>query len=207
MAGSQCNKFRGDKGKVIQVLVVRVMLLVLKETMQMDRKGLLNATTIKMKNIWLGNALSLSDLEIQHDLGVPDGQAVEIIIPNKVSFQTKDLDTYDSDCDHVSNAKAVLKANISNYGSDVISEAPHSETYCNDTENQTRMSADEVFWYHMLNPSTKSSNALPVKIESPKELPKVSLVNGSLKKLKLHLTNFDKVVKIRTTPNALTEGD
>ncbi|GKF01314.1 hypothetical protein Tco_0028237, partial [Tanacetum coccineum] len=27
-------------------------------------------------------------------------------------------------------------ANISNYGSDVISEVPHSETYLNDMENQ-----------------------------------------------------------------------
>ncbi|GJU40470.1 putative reverse transcriptase domain-containing protein [Tanacetum coccineum] len=35
---------------------------------------------------------------------------------------TKDLDAYDSDCDDVSNAKSVLMANISNYGSDVILE-------------------------------------------------------------------------------------
>ncbi|GKD83724.1 phosphopantothenoylcysteine decarboxylase-like protein, partial [Tanacetum coccineum] len=33
-----------------------------------------------------------------------------------------DLDSYDSDCDNVSNAKAVLVTNLSNYGSDVISE-------------------------------------------------------------------------------------
>ncbi|GKF82531.1 hypothetical protein Tco_0244187, partial [Tanacetum coccineum] len=45
-----------------------------------------------------------------------------IIIPNNAAFQTKDLDTYDSNCDDISNAKAVLMANISNYGSDVISE-------------------------------------------------------------------------------------
>nr|GEZ23668.1 hypothetical protein [Tanacetum cinerariifolium] len=36
--------------------------------------------------------------------------------------RTEDLDTYDSDCDDVSNAKAVLMDNISNYGPDVISE-------------------------------------------------------------------------------------
>nr|GEZ06442.1 hypothetical protein [Tanacetum cinerariifolium] len=48
-----------------------------------------------------------------------------------------DLDTYDSDCDDIANAKAVLMANISNYGSDVISEVPHSETYLNDMENQS----------------------------------------------------------------------
>ncbi|GJT04783.1 hypothetical protein Tco_0839245 [Tanacetum coccineum] len=41
----------------------------------------------------------------------------------------------------------------------------------------------------------------------PSELPKVSLVNASLKKLKFHLTQFDSVVKKRTTPNALEEGE
>ncbi|GJU94954.1 retrovirus-related pol polyprotein from transposon TNT 1-94 [Tanacetum coccineum] len=48
-----------------------------------------------------------------------------------------DLDTYDYDCDDISNAKAILMANISNYGSDVILEVPYSETYLNDMENQS----------------------------------------------------------------------
>ncbi|GKF70707.1 hypothetical protein Tco_0203764, partial [Tanacetum coccineum] len=50
---------------------------------------------------------------------------------------TEDIDTYDFDCDDLSNAQAVLMANISNYGSNVISEVPHSETYLNDVENQS----------------------------------------------------------------------
>nr|GEW04937.1 PDR ABC-type transporter family protein [Tanacetum cinerariifolium] len=73
--------------------------------------------------------------------GVLDGQVVQIIIPINAAFQTEDLDTYDSDCDDISNAKAtedldtydsncddisnakaVLMDNISNYDSDVISE-------------------------------------------------------------------------------------
>ncbi|GKA04903.1 hypothetical protein Tco_0684023, partial [Tanacetum coccineum] len=105
--------------------------------MQANRQGLLNATTVKVKDIWLGNALSLSNRGIQHDPRVPDGQAVQTIIPKNAAFQTEDLDTYDSDCDDVSNSKAVLMANISNYGSDVISEVPHSKTYLNDMENQS----------------------------------------------------------------------
>ncbi|GJV22083.1 integrase, catalytic region, zinc finger, CCHC-type containing protein [Tanacetum coccineum] len=44
-------------------------------------------------------------------------------------------------------------------------------------------------------------------LDVPSELPKVSLVNASLKKLKFHLTQFDSVVKKRTTPNALEEGE
>ncbi|GKB42337.1 integrase, catalytic region, zinc finger, CCHC-type containing protein [Tanacetum coccineum] len=56
------------------------------------------------------------------DPGVLDGQAVQTIILNNAAFQTEDLNTYDSDCDGISNLKAILMANISNYGSYVISE-------------------------------------------------------------------------------------
>nr|GEY73580.1 hypothetical protein [Tanacetum cinerariifolium] len=55
------------------------------------------------------------------DLQIPAGQA-QTIIPYNAAFQTEDLDTYDSDCDDLSNAQAVLMDNISKYGSDVISE-------------------------------------------------------------------------------------
>nr|GEZ63716.1 hypothetical protein [Tanacetum cinerariifolium] len=72
---------------------------------------------------------------------------------------------------------------------------------------QQELLVDEAFWYTMLNPLTKSSDALPIKIEPLKKLPKVSLVNESLKKLKLHLANFDNVMKIRTTPNARIEDE
>nr|GEY81056.1 hypothetical protein [Tanacetum cinerariifolium] len=131
------------------------------ETIQVDRQGLLNVTTIK----------------------------------------TEDLDTHDSNCDDISNAKAVLMDNISNYGSNVISEVPHYETYLNDMENQI----EQALWLPMFDPTSKPSNALPVKIEAPKELLKISLVNESLIRLKFHLAKFDNVVKIRTTPNARTE--
>ncbi|GJX75338.1 reverse transcriptase domain-containing protein, partial [Tanacetum coccineum] len=59
--------------------------------------------------------------------------------------------------------------------------------------------------FQMSNPTTESFDASPVKVEVPSELPKVSMVNASLKKLKFHLAKFDSVVKLRTTPDALTE--
>nr|GEV44525.1 reverse transcriptase domain-containing protein [Tanacetum cinerariifolium] len=64
---------------------------------------------------------------------------------------------------------------------------------------------EQAFWLRMSDPTIKPFDALLVKIEAPKELPKLSLVNKSLKKLKIHLAKFDNVVKIRTTPNARTE--
>nr|GEW46143.1 integrase, catalytic region, zinc finger, CCHC-type, peptidase aspartic, catalytic [Tanacetum cinerariifolium] len=46
----------------------------------------------------------------------------------------------------------------------------------------------------------------PTTIEVPKELPKVSMVNMSLKKLKHHLAGFDVIVKERTMLTAIIEG-
>ncbi|GKD96148.1 hypothetical protein Tco_1380045 [Tanacetum coccineum] len=69
-----------------------------------------------------GQILDEEQLAFLADPGIPDGQAAQTTIPNSASFQTKDLDTYDYDCDDVSTAQAVLMANLSDYGSDVISE-------------------------------------------------------------------------------------
>ncbi|GJT34185.1 hypothetical protein Tco_0924604 [Tanacetum coccineum] len=131
MIRSQCNKYKGDKVKVIRVPGIRATLPALGEILQVGRQELLNATTAKVKYIWLGNALSLRVQGMHH---VSQAQT---IIPHNAAFQTEDLDTYDSDCDDLSNAQAVLMANISNYGSDVISEVPNSETYLNDMDNQS----------------------------------------------------------------------
>nr|GEU91444.1 integrase, catalytic region, zinc finger, CCHC-type, peptidase aspartic, catalytic [Tanacetum cinerariifolium] len=159
-------------------------------------------------------------------------------------IHTEDLDTYDFDCDDISNAQAVLMANTSNYGSDDISEKAHqikptlydgiimsnkhvAMTVIDDEETlileeksrlkihskdiekrftlQQEMDVEQAFWLRISNPTSIPSNASPVKIEAPKELPKVILVNESLKKLKLHLARFDNVVKIRTKPDACIE--
>ncbi|GJZ02145.1 hypothetical protein Tco_0520106 [Tanacetum coccineum] len=223
-----------------------------------------------------GQILDEEQLAFLADPGILADQA-QTIIPHNAAFQTEDLDTYDSDCDDLSTAQAVLMANISNYGSNIILEVPNSETYLNDMDNQSvhalqdfeqtpvmdftdneissdsniipysqylqetqqatvqdtnlqaqqdsmilfcesltddfqkhfypqqELSAEQAFWFHILNPSIESSYTPPVILEVPSELPKVSLVNVSLKKLKFHLTQIDSVVKKRTTPNALEE--
>ncbi|GJS81169.1 hypothetical protein Tco_0747710 [Tanacetum coccineum] len=57
-----------------------------------------------------------------------------------------------------------------------------------------------------VNSSNPNPSSKPTKVEVPKELPKVSMVNTSLKKLKHHLAGFDVVIKERTTATAITEG-
>ncbi|GJZ73641.1 hypothetical protein Tco_0637787 [Tanacetum coccineum] len=60
--------------------------------------------------------------------------------------------------------------------------------------------------YNSMNSSESSPSSTPTKVDIPKELPKVSMVNTSLKKLKNHLAGFDMVVKERTTTTTITEG-
>ncbi|GJY36827.1 retrovirus-related pol polyprotein from transposon TNT 1-94 [Tanacetum coccineum] len=72
---------------------------------------------------------------------------------------------------------------------------------------QTKLSAEQAFWSkNSVNSPEPTLSSRPTKVEVPKELPKVSMVNTSLKKLKYHLAGFDVVVKERTTPTAITEG-
>nr|GEW03278.1 integrase, catalytic region, zinc finger, CCHC-type, peptidase aspartic, catalytic [Tanacetum cinerariifolium] len=72
---------------------------------------------------------------------------------------------------------------------------------------QTELLAEQVFWSqnsgNSKEPNLSTSTTI---VEVPKELPKVSMVNSSLKKLKFYLASFDMVVKERTTATAITEG-
>ncbi|GJZ80744.1 hypothetical protein Tco_0645738 [Tanacetum coccineum] len=56
---------------------------------------------------------------------------------------------------------------------------------------QTELSAEQAFWsQNYVNSFDPTPSSRPTKVEVPKELPKVSMVNTSLKKLKHHLTSF-----------------
>nr|GEU65911.1 copia protein [Tanacetum cinerariifolium] len=71
---------------------------------------------------------------------------------------------------------------------------------------QTELSAEQDFWYqNYVNSIEATLYSRPTKVEVPKELPKVSMVNTILKKLKHHLASFDVVVKERTIVTAITE--
>nr|GFB27806.1 hypothetical protein [Tanacetum cinerariifolium] len=72
---------------------------------------------------------------------------------------------------------------------------------------QTKLSTEQAFWsQNSVNSSEPTPSNRPTKVQVPKELPKVSMVNRSLKKLNHHLDGFDVVVKERTTATTLTEG-
>ncbi|GKA20160.1 hypothetical protein Tco_0700149 [Tanacetum coccineum] len=65
---------------------------------------------------------------------------------------------------------------------------------------QTELSTEQAFWsQNSVNSSEPILSSRPTIVKVPKELPKVRMVNTSLKKLKHHLASFDVVVKERTT--------
>nr|GFA94199.1 hypothetical protein [Tanacetum cinerariifolium] len=68
------------------------------------------------------------------------------------------------------------------------------------------LSGEQAFWsQNSVNSEEPNPSTRPTQVKVPKELPTISMVNTSLKKLKHHLASFDVVVKERTTATTITE--
>ncbi|GJV91134.1 hypothetical protein Tco_1538947 [Tanacetum coccineum] len=101
------------------------------------------------------------------DPGIPADQA-QTIIPHNASFQTEDLNTYDSDCDDLSTAQAVLMANISNYGSDVISEAQQDSMILSVIEQMSKQMINHVNNWEKAN-KEQNNESITAELERYKE--------------------------------------
>nr|GEX23877.1 hypothetical protein [Tanacetum cinerariifolium] len=128
-----------------------------------------------------GQVLHEEELEFLVDPRIAEAQSTQYVITNNVAYQADDLDACDSDSDEINCAKIALMANLSHYGFDNLAE-------------------------NSVNSKEPNLSTRPTIVEVPKELPKVSMVNLSLKKLKFHLASFDVVVKEKTIATAITEG-
>ncbi|GKB30039.1 integrase, catalytic region, zinc finger, CCHC-type containing protein, partial [Tanacetum coccineum] len=181
-----------------------------------------------------GQALTEEEIAFLADPGLPDIQTSQTVITHNAAYQADDLDAYDSDCDELNSAKIALMANLSRNGSDALTEVlnPDNLTYdlfnqseqimtfseqSNDvSQSETEITSDsniipyshEHFYWKANSVTTldPSHSSTTIKVEVPKELPKVSMVYTSLKELKRYLIGFDLVVKERTTATAITEG-
>ncbi|GKB76513.1 hypothetical protein Tco_0943408 [Tanacetum coccineum] len=167
-------------------------------------------TTVKGEYTCPNNALNQGGNEITHDPGIPEAQATQTVITHNAAYQADDLDAYDSDCDELNTAKVALMANLSHYGSDALSESNvvnHSETEMTSDSNITPYSQYLIESQQPANSMISTKPTLsrrPTIVEVPKELPKVSMVNTSLKKLKHHLAGFD-VIEIDSIEKALND--
>ncbi|GKC86857.1 hypothetical protein Tco_1147506 [Tanacetum coccineum] len=148
------------------------------------------------------------ELAFLADPGITKGQATQTIITHNVVYQADDLDAYDSDCDKFNTAKVAIMANLSHYGSDASLFVCGVQNSNSSAQQDALILSviEQLKTQNYRNSSDPSPSCRPTKVEVPKELPKVSMVNTSLKKLKHHLSGFDMVVKERTTATAITKG-
>nr|GEX59776.1 retrovirus-related Pol polyprotein from transposon TNT 1-94 [Tanacetum cinerariifolium] len=113
------------------------------------------------------------------------------------AYQEDDLDAYDSDCDEISTTKAVLIANLSSYGSDVLSELNQlSEDFGKRFVPQRELSDEQTS-----HPITDQSASLHVKIKASRELPKT---NTSVNQTK---PSFDQLFELNNLKAELQEKD
>ncbi|GJV32418.1 hypothetical protein Tco_1392818 [Tanacetum coccineum] len=76
-----------------------------------------------------GKVLTEEELEFLADPGIAEGPVTQSVITHNAAYQADDLDAYDSDCDEISTAKAVLMA--------ILFEVPISDNTNNDMLNQS----------------------------------------------------------------------
>nr|GEZ40342.1 hypothetical protein [Tanacetum cinerariifolium] len=112
-----------------------------------------------------GKVLNEEELEFLVETRVAKGPVTQTIITHNAAYQANDLDAYDYDCDDFSTAKAILMANLSRYGSDVLSEVPHSKNTHTDMLNQSVKEMSYSEQTHLVNypenEITSDSNILP----------------------------------------------
>ncbi|GJT10504.1 hypothetical protein Tco_0857546 [Tanacetum coccineum] len=107
-------------------------------------------------------------------------------IPNNAAFATRYLDTYDSDCNDISNTNAILMANIFNYGYDVILE----------TRVHTKEQSDSLV--HKLNLECAKNEDLKAQIQDKVFV--ITSLKNDLRKL-----NGKEIVDIAAqTPSSYT---
>nr|GEY05203.1 hypothetical protein [Tanacetum cinerariifolium] len=168
------------------------------------------------------------ELAFLADPGIAKAQTTQNVNTNNAAYQADDLDAYDSDCNEINSTKVALMVNLSHYGSNDLAEVHNQNNMTHNVINQAMQEMPLFEQSNILNQSkteiTSDSNIIPysqynsqnseepnlstrpTQVEVPKELPKVSMVNISLKNLKHHLASFDVVVKERTTATSITEG-
>nr|GEZ21897.1 hypothetical protein [Tanacetum cinerariifolium] len=177
-----------------------------------------------------GQVLQEEELEFLADPGIAETSSTQYAVTNNAAYQADHLDAYDSDCDELNSAKISLMVNLSHYGYDNLAESLEIEKLkhtlskhlkekesleqkvtllTNDFQKEESRNIDRELALekqYSVQPEEPNLSSSTTIVEVLKELPKVSMVNSSLKKLKFHLASFDMVVKERTTTTAITES-
>ncbi|GJV72920.1 retrovirus-related pol polyprotein from transposon TNT 1-94 [Tanacetum coccineum] len=141
------------------------------------------------------------------DLEFLEAQATQTVITHNADYQADDLDAYDSDCNELNSARVSLMMNLSHYGLDALAEKAQQlepklyvgnvidktnsivifdseETLLLVEESRLKMLLKQKDPIIICNSPEPNLSSRPTKVIVPKELPKVIMMNTSLKKLK-----------------------
>nr|GEX32123.1 hypothetical protein [Tanacetum cinerariifolium] len=106
----------------------------------------------------------------------------------EAAFQTKYLDAYNSDCDDLSSAKAVLMENLLSCDSDVLSKIPYFDSFLNDMINQDVQEMEYTEQTHiddfLDNEIHSDSNIIIFKCSTSKKVFAIIAQKNELRKLK-----------------------
>ncbi|GJR11390.1 hypothetical protein Tco_0794042 [Tanacetum coccineum] len=163
-----------------------------------------NNTRGQEKHMKLDKFLDEEQLAFLADPSIPDGQAAQTTISNNAAFQTEDLDVYDSDCDDVSNAKAVLMANLSNYGSDVISE-DFKQTPAVDFSNNEIHSDSNIIPYSQYLKETQQEAIQDTNLYAQQDSMILSVIEQMSEQMINHVNNWEKSNQEKNNESLTTE--
>nr|GEX64820.1 hypothetical protein [Tanacetum cinerariifolium] len=113
-----------------------------------------------MTNTLLKSRLTEEELEFLTDPGIAEGLVTQSVITHNAAYQADDLDAYDSECDKISIAKAVLMANLSSYGSYVLFEAAVRDTNSSTQQDSLILSMFEQLSSQVTNCNKVNSDNL-----------------------------------------------
>ncbi|GJU98163.1 retrovirus-related pol polyprotein from transposon TNT 1-94 [Tanacetum coccineum] len=139
-----------------------------------------------------GKILNEEELEFLADPSIAKGPVTQSVITHNAAYQADDLDAYDSDYDEICTAKAVLMANLSSYGSDVLSEIPHSDNTHNDMLNQSVQEMSYSEQTHLVN---YPENEITTVQDTNSSAQQDAMILSVFEQLSNQVTNCNKVNK------------
>ncbi|GJW74882.1 hypothetical protein Tco_0134252 [Tanacetum coccineum] len=132
-----------------------------------------------------GKVLNEEELEFLANPDVAEGPVTQSVITHNAAYQADDLDAYDSDCDEISTAKAVLMANF-------VQEMPYSEPsqFVDHPENEIHSDSNIIPYSQYL---VETQNAVVQDTNSSAQ--QDAMILSVFEQLLQQVTNCNKVNK------------
>ncbi|GKB07240.1 hypothetical protein Tco_0835524 [Tanacetum coccineum] len=160
-----------------------------------------NAAWFKEK-LMLGEAQEVGQILDEEQLAflanprISEAPVAQQTIPYNSALQTEDLDAYDSDCDELSSAKAVLMTNLSSCDSDVLYEYSE-QTHIDDFHDNEIYSDSNIISYSQYLEESQDAVIQDTNSFVPNDLLVLSLVE----QITDHVAHLDKENQINKMVN------